>query len=117
MGQQNRRGGRVFLAPLARPASEFFDEAKGDALNGVGVAVALEARAREKGGGKTVAGAAAGRESCEATAHCALRINSLATIINMHIQCNYYYNTTNRSSTSSSCASCTPSRPTRATPR
>ncbi|KIZ02608.1 ferritin heavy chain [Monoraphidium neglectum] len=42
MAQQNRRGGRVYLAPISRPVSEFFDEAKGDALNGVEMSLALE---------------------------------------------------------------------------
>ncbi|KAI8464274.1 MAG: ferritin [Monoraphidium minutum] len=42
MAQQNRRGGRVYLAPISRPVSEFFDESKGDALNGVEVGLALE---------------------------------------------------------------------------
>jgi ferritin len=42
MAQQNRRGGRVALAPISRPVSEFFDDAKGDALHGVEVALALE---------------------------------------------------------------------------
>ncbi|GBF94198.1 hypothetical protein Rsub_06468 [Raphidocelis subcapitata] len=42
MAQQNRRGGRVQLAPISRPITEYFDESKGDVLNGVETALGLE---------------------------------------------------------------------------